>query len=179
MTVRVAVTAPVAVGANSTSTRQLEPVASVTPQLFTWAKDAAPAPLSTKEVRFRGVVVLVLVMVTDCATLLVLCVTEPKLRVVEESTIVGAATPVPLSDTVWVAEEALEALSEKISVADWAPETAGAKRSRAVQLADAASELGQLFIWLKDLGLEPPRAMEEMASGALPVLVRVMTCAGL
>ena len=40
-------------------------------------------PLSAIEVRFRGVVVLVLVSVMACATLTVACVTEPKLSVVE------------------------------------------------------------------------------------------------
>lgn len=36
-----------------------------------------------------------------------------------------------------------------------------------VQLADATSELGQLFIWLKEVGLAPAKANEEKVSGPL------------
>ena len=70
-------------------------------------------------------------------------------------------------------------MSEKTSIADRIPDAVGAKRTRAVQLDDTASELGQLFIWLKEVGFMPLSAIEEMVSAALPVLVRVMAWAGL
>lgn len=62
--VRLADSAPVAVGANSTRTVQLEPGASVAPQLLTWANKEAPVPPSAMEVRFRGVVALEFFSVT-------------------------------------------------------------------------------------------------------------------
>lgn len=70
-------------------------------------------------------------------------------------------------------------MSVKTRVAVPAPEVVEAKRTSAVHAADAGSEPGQLFIWLKKVGFEPPSLMEEMVSGAVPVLVRVMVCAGL
>ncbi len=173
---RLAVSAPVAVGANWTRTMQLEPGASVAPQLLTWAKEAAPVPPSAMEVRFRGVVVLEFVRVTACATLVVACVTEPKLSVVEESVSTGAAAPVPLSDTVWVVGDAL---SVKTRLAERLPEAVGAMRTKTVQLAAAASEAGQLLILVKEVGLVPLSVMEEKDSGPVPELLRVMAWAGL
>jgi hypothetical protein len=77
VTVRVAVVAPAAVGVNSTWTMQLELAASVVPQLLTFAKEAAPVPLSAIEVRLTGVVVLLLVTVITCAALIVPVLTVP------------------------------------------------------------------------------------------------------
>ena len=99
MMARLAETAPEVVGANWTRTMQLALGASVAPQLLTWANEAAPVPMSAMEVRFRGVVALEFVRVMACAALVVACVTEPKLSVVEESASTGAAAPVPLSAT--------------------------------------------------------------------------------
>lgn len=176
VTVRVAACAPVAVGANWARMTQLEPGAKVAPQLFTATKDAAPVPVSAIEVRFRGVVLLVLVKVADCAALAVPCVMEPKLSVVVESENVGAVPPVPLSVADCVVDDAL---SVKTRVADWLPVAVGEKRTRAVQLADTARELGQLLSCEKEAWLVPPSVIEEMASAALPVLVMAMAWAGL
>jgi len=168
--------APLAVGANWTRSVQVELGASAGPQLLSCVKEAAPVPLRAMEVRFSGVVALELARVTDCTAWPLLAVREGKLRVVDESVSVGALPPVPLSATVW---EVGEALSVKTRVADLLPVAVGAKRIRAVQLAAAASEAGQLFICVKEVGLVPPRAMEERAKGALPELVRVRAWAGL
>jgi hypothetical protein len=155
---------------------QLELAASVVPQLLTSTKDAAPAPLSTIEVRLMGVVVLLLVTVVVCTALVVPEETAPKLSVVDDSVMAGAAAPVPLRVTDCVVGEAL---SVKTSVAVLLPATVGAKRTNAVQLAAAASEAGQLFTWLKEVGFVPPSATEEMVSALLPVLVSEMASAGL
>jgi hypothetical protein len=56
---------------------QLELAASVVPQLLTFAKEAAPVPLSAIEVRLTGVVVLLLVTVITCAALIVPVLTVP------------------------------------------------------------------------------------------------------
>jgi hypothetical protein len=40
--------------------------------------------------------------------------------------------------------------------------------AQAVQVADTASELGQLFIWLKEVGSAPAKANEEEVSGPWP-----------
>jgi hypothetical protein len=102
---------------------------------------------------------------------MVACVTEPKLNVVEESASTGAAAPVPLTATDCVVGDAL---SVKTRFAERLPEAVGAKRSRVVQLAATASDAGQLLILVKDVGLVPLSTMEEMDSGPVPELVRVM-----
>ena len=69
--------------------------------------------------------------------------TVPKLSDVAETVHDGAAMPVPVNATDCVAELALSVMT---SVAERAPEAVGAKLARMVQLAETASELGQLFI---------------------------------
>ena len=77
LTVRVAVSAPAVVGANSTATMQLALAARVAPQLLAVVKDPAPVPLTAMGARFTAVVVLLLVRVTSCAELTVPDLTVP------------------------------------------------------------------------------------------------------
>ena len=70
-------------------------------------------------------------------------------------------------------------MSVKTRFAERLPEAVGAKRSRVVQLAATASEAGQLLILVKEVGLVPLSAMEDIVSGPVPELVRVMAWAGL
>ena len=65
------------------------------------------------------------------------------------------------------------------SVADRLPTAVGANLARTVQVAEAARELGQLFICVNEVGFVPPRAMELRVRAAVPELVSVMACAGL
>jgi hypothetical protein len=174
--VRFAAVAFAAVGVNSTRMMQLELNVSVVPQSFVCAKDAAPVPLSAIEVRLTGVVVLLLVRVIACAVLALPDVTVPKLNVVVERFKVAALTPVPASVAVCVVGFAL---SVNTSVADRPPEAVGAKLARTVQLAETASELGQLFICEKEVGLVPLSVMDVRLSAAEPELVRVIAWAGL
>lgn len=174
--VRVAATALLALGVNWTKRRQLELAASVAPQVLICVKDAAPVPLSAIDVRFIGVLPLVLVRVRERTAWALPAVIEPKLSVLDESANDGAMPPDPLRATDWVVGDAL---SVKTRVAAMLPVVMGLKRTSAVQLADTASELGQLFIWLKEVGLAPANVNEEKISGPLPALVRVMIWAGL
>ena len=47
------------------------------------------------------------------------------------------------------------------------------------QFAPAATLVPQVLVWAKSAGFAPPRAMPEMLSAALPLLVRVTVCAAL
>lgn len=117
-----------------------------------------------------------MVRMTACTAEPLLAVREAKVSVVAESVSVGALPPVPLRETDWVVGDALPM---KMRVAVLLPVVVGAKRTKAVQLAATASEAGQLLIWVKEVGLVPAKAMEEMVSGPVPELVRVTAWAGL
>ena len=155
---------------------QLEPGASAAGQLLTCVKDEAPVPLSVIEVRFNGAAEPVLARVMVCTGPMLPEETAPKASVVEESERVGALTPLPLRVTDCVG---VVPLSEKTREAERLPSAVGAKRSSTMQLAAAASELGQLFICVKDVEFVPLSTMKEKVSGALPVLVSVTVWAGL
>ena len=123
-----------------------------------------------------GVVLLLLVTVTACAALAVPDVCVPKLSDVVEMVNAAALPPVPVRETDCVAGLALPV---NTSVADRLPKVVGANRASTVQVAEAARELGQLFICVNEVGLVPPRAIELRARAAVPELVSVMACAGL
>jgi hypothetical protein len=180
--VSVPTAAPFVVGANCTSSTQLEPAASDAGQLFTSTKEAAPVPVTAIEVRLSGAAALngepfvVFVNVIVCVVLVVPVVTDPKLTAVADSEIDGRFAPVPIRLTACVPEEAL---SVKNSVAAWLPAADGAKRTSVTQLADAASDAGQFVTALKAFGDDPESETEAITSGALPVLVSVTVCAAL
>jgi len=117
-----------------------------------------------------------LVTVTACAELTVPDVCVPKLSEVVETVNAAVLPPVPVRATDCVAGLALLV---NTSVADRLPKVVGANRASTVQVAEAARELGQLFICVNEVGLVPPRAIELRARAAVPELVSVMACAGL
>ena len=81
-----------------------------------------------------------------------------------------AALPVPLSVTVCgepVALSATESVAAKLAA------EAGVKVMEIEQLALAASELPQVLVWAKSVGLVPVIEMPEMVRAAVPVFLSV------
>ena len=78
--------------------------------------------------------------------------------------------PVPERLTDWGLPAAL---SVRASAAERLPAAEGVKVTLMVQLAPAASAMGQLLVWAKSPALVPKTATLEMFKGALPVLERV------
>ncbi len=71
------------------------------------------------------------------------------------------------------------ALSVIVTFADRFPAAVGVKVTPMLQLAPAATEPPQLFVWAKSPLLVPVTAILLMLSAVLPVLVRVTVCAAL
>jgi hypothetical protein len=94
---------------------------------------------------------------------------DAKVRLVVEREAVGTA-PVPLKLTVC---GLLLALSVMVRVALRAPAAAGVKLTVIGQVPPAATLAPQVFVWPKSPMFVPVIAMLEMASVAVPVLVRV------
>jgi hypothetical protein len=88
----------------------------------------------------------------------------------------GGVTPVPESAEV-CGDPA--ALSATLIVAVKLAAEAGVNVTEMVQLAPAASELPQVLVCAKLLGLVPATLMRVMVNGALPGLERVAVCAEL
>ena len=70
------------------------------------------------------------------------------------------------------------ALSVTVSVATSTPVAEGSNETVIVQLAPAASDVPQVFVWLKVLALAPPMAMLPMVSADAPGLLSVTVCIG-
>jgi len=118
----------------------------------------------------------VFINVVDCAALVVPATAE-KVSVAGESETPGAAgaVPVPLNATVCgepVALSAIESVAAKLAA------NAGVKVTETVQLAAAASELPQVVVSAKSVGLAPVMVMPVIESAALPVFISVAVCAG-
>ena len=86
------------------------------------------------------------------------------------------AEPAPLRLVVCGEPAALSAT--EIEAVKLAAE-AGVKVTEIVQFAPAASDVPQVVVWLKSLGLAPARVIPEMVSAALPVLLSVAVWAAL
>ena len=69
------------------------------------------------------------------------------------------------------------ASSEIVKLAVRGPVPRGLKTSEIVQLAAGASRAVQVLVTLNSEELDPPRATEEMCSGAMPELVNFSVCA--
>src|ERR1019366_7834109 len=95
----------------------------------------------------------------------------PKLSLVgEKLTVVAALVPVPVRVTVWGLPVAL---SVRARAAVRVPLAVAVKVTLMVQLAPAATELPQLLVCAKSLGLVPTSAMLVMLKAELPVLFSV------
>jgi hypothetical protein len=74
-------------------------------------------------------------------------------------------------------------LSVTVSTADKLPLAVGLKTTSISQVAPALSvapdDMGQLLVWEKSAAPLPVKAMLEMESAAVPVLVRVTSCGAL
>ena len=86
------------------------------------------------------------------------------------------ASPVPERATDW---GLLAAVSATITDAVRVPAAAGLKVTLMVQLAPAATELAQLFVWVKSLAFTPKTATPVTFKSPLPVLDRVIARTGL
>jgi hypothetical protein len=96
-TLKVAVTAPVAVGVKVTLIVQLLPAARVAPHAEVCANEAAPAPVRLTTM-FDTVAVLLFFSVTVCAVLVVLMFWFPKFTVAgDKNTGLVGAVPVPVT----------------------------------------------------------------------------------
>jgi hypothetical protein len=109
------------------------------------------------------------VSVTASGALVTPTVSPAKSRLVGEREATGA-WPVPLSETVCGFDAALSLM---VSVPDSELFRLGLKVTLMVQLALAASELGQLFVWGKSALFAPVTTMLEMVSGPGPLFVSV------
>jgi hypothetical protein len=147
---------------------QLPPAASEVPQVFEVRKSAGFAPVNAMLEMARGTV-LVLVNVTDWALLTTPTVKSPNDILVAES--VGAGTyPVPPSVMVW---GELLASSMILTVAASAPTTPGVNMALIVQFPPTATLVPQVLVTANEEAPAPETAMLEIASGAVPVLVKV------
>src|SRR5437868_5113203 len=104
----------------------------------------------------------VLVSVTVCAALVVLINWLPKVRLVGDRLTAGAVVPVPVNETVCGLPAALS-VTESVPVRE--PAAVGVKLTEIVHVADAATDVPQLFVWPKS----PLAAMLMMVSVAEPV----------
>ncbi len=166
-----AVRDPLAAGVKDTTIVQLAPAATELPQLLFWTKSLALVPVKARLVILK-VAVPVLVRVTHWDVLVTSTGWLEKARLVGER-VAGpvAAVPVPERLTVWGLPLALSAmLSEAVQL----PLADGVKVTLIVQLAPAATELPQLLVWAKSLGLVPASAMLVILMAAVPVLLTVM-----
>lgn len=153
---------------------QLAPAASVDPHALApvaTAKSVGLAPAIVIPVMFN-VALPVLERVADIAALVVPAVKLPNgiEAGVSEATGAGAAVPVPVR--VAVCGEPV-ALSATCKVAVKLLAEAGVNMTEIVQLDPAASELPQVLVWEKSLGLAPPIVTPVMFSAAFPVLESV------
>lgn len=89
------------------------------------------------------------------------------ISVVGESVASGASAAVPVPVSVAVCGEPV-ALSATLMLADNVVALPGVKVTEMVQVAETASEAGQLFVWAKLLGLVPVIVMPVMVSAAVP-----------
>jgi hypothetical protein len=159
---------PVAAGSNVTLIVQLAPAATELPQVFVWAKSPGLAPVSAMLERLKAALP-PLVRVAVRTPLVVLTDWLPNERLLVDRLAV-AEVPVPPRLRDWGLPLAL---SVKLTEADRLPPAVGSNVTLIVQLAPAATELPQVFVWAKSPGLAPVSAMPERLKAALPPLVRV------
>ena len=133
--------APTAVGLKVTEIAQEALAASDVPQVLVCEYDPALAPPKVT-LEIVSAPVPVFLSVTDCAADVEPTLVEAKVRLVGERLTAGTPTPVPLSETVCAAPDAL---SEMLSEAEAAPIAAGWKATETVQVALTASEVPQLL----------------------------------
>ncbi len=168
--VTAALRVPVADGVKVTLIVQVAPAATELPQLLVWVKSLGFVPVSAILVRLKAALA-VLLRVMVWTALVAPTAWLANVRLVGERLATGSApVPVPERLTAWGLPLALSAtLSEAVQL----PLAEGLKVTLIAQLAPAATELPQLLVWAKSLGLAPVSARLEMLKAALPVLLTV------
>jgi hypothetical protein len=129
---------PIAVGVKVALRVQLAPATRLALHVFVSEK----SPLTVMPVMLRAALPL-LQSVTVCALLHVPTACAGKVKEAGERLSTGAATPVPVRLTVWVAGLALSVIV-KVPVSE--PATVGVKVTLRVQLAPAATVAPQLLV---------------------------------
>ena len=163
-------------GVKVTPIVQVAPTATELPQVSaTSAKSAALVPVIARLLMLNAVLP-PLVRVTVWAELVEAIGWFPKEILVGERVTPAAAVPVPERLTVCGLPVALSVI---VTVAVRLPVAAGVKVTLIVQLPPAATELPQVLVCAKSLGLVPVMARLEMVKVAVPVLLRVAVCAPL
>ena len=165
--VSVPVLGPAAVGVNVTLIAQLDAGERIAPQLLLWAK----SPVATMLETLKGAPPRLL-SVTDCAALVELTGWPGNPRLAPETEASGVAMPIPDNAIVC---GLLPELSTIVMDPNRLPAAAGVNVTLMVQLAPAATLVGQLLSWAKS----PVAEMLDMISAALPAFVSVTPCAAL
>ena len=170
LTFNVAVRVPVACGVNVTEMMHLPLAATLLPQVLVWAKSVGFVPV-IEIPEMVSAAVPVFLSVTVCAVE-VEPETAEKVSDVGEREAAGADAVVPVPLRVTVCGEPV-ALSATESVAAKLAADAGVKVTEMEQLALAASELPQVLVCVKSVGLVPVIEMLEMVRAAVPVFLSV------
>jgi hypothetical protein len=169
MTCRIADFAPVDVGLKTTLAVQLPPTAIRAGQLCVRMNCPGFVPAITIELIGSNTTPVLLIL-TVFAVLVALRVTLPKPSAVGETANVDL-TPVPESVALLMPAPPL---AVTLSVAAFAPVPVGLNVTLIAQLAPAASEVPQVFVWANWLALLPPMAIDVIGKAATPVLRRVI-----
>jgi hypothetical protein len=168
---------PVAAGANTRDAAQLEPAASVAPQVF----DAIEKSAELEPEKVKPLMVIpvaeVLTTVTVCAALLPPTGMDAKLSAADDSeTVRGKAAPVPESET-----DSGELLAEFVScsVAERAPVAPGVNATDTEQLAALVKVAAQVLAAMeKSVALEPASVkVPKVTSPEITLRVRVCEAA--
>jgi hypothetical protein len=166
----------VALGVKVTLIVQLEPAATLAPQLLVWPKSPALAPVNPMLLMVKTAP-LVFASVTPCAALLVPTFWLP--NVSEPGVSLGSAVPVPVKLTVCGLPAALSVM---LTLPLRVPMAVGRNVTLRLQLpftARVAGLKGQLCVSLKSPAFAPPTTRLVILKGALPPFVSVTPCAGL
>ena len=174
-TEREAVSAPAAVGLNSTETVQLAAAARVVPHVVAdFRNEVALVPVIVSDVRVT-VPVPVFFTVTNCAAVVEPTVVEANARLVGDSETVSGAVPVPVTATVCGEPVALST-TERLPVS--APAAVGLNSTETVQLAPAARVVPHVVAdFRNEVALVPVMVSEVRVTDPVPVFFTVTNCA--
>jgi len=172
--VTAAVRVPGPVGANVTLIVHKAPAATELPQVLVAAKSPELPPV-TWMLEMVRLAFPVLVRVTAWAALV-----DPTDWLENDKADVEKLTtgplPLPVRLTVWGLPEALSVM---VRAAERLPGAVGMKATLILQLPPAGTELPQVFVWKKSLGLAPVSPRPVILRAAFPVLTRVTAWTGL
>jgi hypothetical protein len=161
---------------NVTAIMHESSIASELPQLLVWLKSVGFAPVMAM-LLIASAAVPTFSSLMFCAVAVVPTVVFANVSAegVSEGWGANGVLPVPLSATVCgepVALSATESVAAKLAA------EAGVNVTEMEQLAFAASELPQVLVWAKSVGLVPVIEIPEIVNAALPVFLSMTVCAG-